>query len=132
MTEKKSELFDIYEKARHKLDTARLLLSNDRNDDAVSRAYYAVYHGISAVLLSKRLVFSSHSQVIGAFNREFVKTGIFPADFTKKIQRLFDFRQAGDYAVDPSIDHETAKTLTDDAGMIIESIERYLQSIGAL
>jgi uncharacterized protein (UPF0332 family) len=98
----------------------------------VSRAYYAVFHGISAVLLSKGIAFSSHSQVIGVFNREFVKTGVFPADFSKKIQALFDCRQMGDYSIDSSIDHELAKTLTGDAGLIVEMIGKHLESIGAL
>jgi len=86
MTEKKYEVASIYKKALEKIETAQLLLKNLRNDDAVSRAYYAVFHGISAVLLSKGIAFSSHSQVIGVFNREFVKTGVFPADFSKRFR----------------------------------------------
>ncbi len=132
MTEKKYELAAMYEKAQDKIETAQLLLSNSRWDDAVSRAYYAIFHGISAVLLSRGLTFSSHSQVIGAFNREFVKTGIFPADISKMIQKLFDCRQTGDYSIDPSIDHELAKTLTDNASSIIDLIGKYLISIDAL
>lgn len=132
MSDKKYELAAMFENALKKMDTAQLLLKNDRNDDAVSRAYYAVFHGISALLLSKGLVYSSHSQVIGAFNREFIKTGILPADFSKKVQNLFDYRQTGDYSIDPLIDHELAKTLTTDAGLIIGLIGKYLKSIGAL
>lgn len=59
-------------KAREKLKTARIDFDNERYDDSVSRSYYAVFHAISAVLLSKGLHFSSHSQTIGAFNKEFI------------------------------------------------------------
>ena len=60
-------------KARKKVATAKTNLDNDQYDDAVSRTYYAVFHAISATLLSKGLHFSSHGQTIGAFNREFIK-----------------------------------------------------------
>lgn len=31
-------------------------------------------------------------QVIGAFNKEYVKTGVFPSSFTKMIQHIYDLR----------------------------------------
>lgn len=74
-------------KARKKLATARTNLDNDQYDDAVSRTYYAVFHVISATLLSQGLHFSSHGQTIGAFNREFIKTKKFPASFSKTIKK---------------------------------------------
>ena len=86
----------IIAKAEDKLKTARLDFSNGQYDDAVSRAYYAVYHMLTAVLFRHGQVYSSHAQTIGAFNREFIKTGIFPKEFTRQIQGLFADRQAGD------------------------------------
>ncbi|MFO0793750.1 MAG: HEPN domain-containing protein [Candidatus Brocadiaceae bacterium] len=86
-------------KAREKLKTAKIDFDNERYDDSVSRSYYAVFHGISAVLLSKGLHFSSHGQTIGAFNKEFIKSKAFSASFTKKIEKLFNRRQIGDYSI---------------------------------
>ena len=90
----------ILTKAESKLKTAKLNFENEQYDDAASRAYYGAYHAISALLFSKGLVFSSHSQTIGAFNKEFVKTDIFPRESTKIMQNLFDDRQTGDYDFD--------------------------------
>ncbi len=101
----------ILKKAFEKLTTARIDFENNRFDDSVSRAYYAVFHSISAVLLSKELHYSSHSQVIGNFNKEFVKTGIFPLHFTKILQRLFEERQTGDYDFDNYITREEAEKI---------------------
>ena len=42
---------------------------------AVSRAYYAAFHAVSAALLSRGETYSRHGQVLGAFNRAFVHTG---------------------------------------------------------
>ncbi len=89
-------------KAREKLKTAQIDFNNERYDDAISRTYYAVFHAISAALLSKGLHFSSHGQTIGAFNREFIKTKKFPSSFSKTIKKLFRERQMGDYDVQSS------------------------------
>ena len=62
-----NELIAIFEKSESKLKTAKINLENGQFADAISSAYYAVYHIITACLLTKSLSFSSHSQVIGAF-----------------------------------------------------------------
>ena len=114
-------------KARDQIDSARIMLENGRFDDSVSRSYYAVFHAISAALYSKELSYSTHSQVIGAFNREFVKNGIFPSSFTKMIKRMFNECQTGDYDFDSCIDEETARESLENAATIISGIERYLE-----
>ena len=116
-------------KAAEKLKTARIDFDNDRYDDSVSRAYYAVYHAISAVLLSKGFHFSSHGQTIGAFNREFVKTKEFPALFTKVIEKLFNERQTGDYDFESYIDADVAREDLEYAEGILKACEEYLAKI---
>ncbi|MFA6471802.1 MAG: HEPN domain-containing protein [Candidatus Latescibacterota bacterium] len=113
-------------KARDKIDTARIMLENGKFDDVVSRSYYAVFHTISAALYSKGLSFSTHSQVIGAFNREFVKNGVFPPSFTKMIKLMFNERQTGDYDFDSWIDEQTARESLENAETIVAGIEKYL------
>lgn len=78
-------IIQMLSKASHKLHSARVLYEKKIYDDSASRAYYAVFHAISTVLASKDLIFSSHSQTIGVFNKEFVKTGIFPREYSKII-----------------------------------------------
>ncbi len=99
-------------KATGKLETAKRDLQANAFDDAVSRTYYAVFHAIRAVLFNIDLTFSSHSSTIGMFNKEFVKSGIFPKGFNKLIIRLFEDRQTGDYDTWIEIDEETATSLT--------------------
>lgn len=123
---------EMYNKAINKLETSRILLDNNRFDDSVSRAYYAAFHIISALLLSKDLVFSSHSQLIGAFNREFIKSGILPADMAEKTRNLFKLRQSGDYSINPDIDRIIAERSYSDATYIIAGIAEYLKSTDQL
>lgn len=119
----------MIKKSEEKLVTAKIDFDNDRFDDSVSRAYYAIFHIISAVLLSKGLHFSSHAQVIGAFNKEFIKSGIFPSSFTRMIQNIFEERQVGDYDFENAISSDDAKKTLIEAKTIVESCKNYLEKI---
>lgn len=116
-------------KARKKLTTARMNFDNDQYDDAVSRAYYGIFHAISAVLLSKGLHFSSHGQTIGEFNREFIKTKEFPSSFSETLTKLFRERQIGDYDIESYLDADIAKEDLEEAEKIIDACETYLAKI---
>jgi uncharacterized protein (UPF0332 family) len=94
--------------AEEKLRAARLLLEGEAWGDASSRAYYAAFHAVSAVLLSRDESYSHHAQVLGAFNRGFVHTGLFPKEFTVLLTRLFENRQNGDYAVCATVQYAHA------------------------
>ena len=113
-------------KAREKLAAARRELDGGFSGEASSRAYYAVFHALSAVLASRRLAFSSHAQTLGAFNRQFVKTGIFPPETTRQLQRLFEDRQTADYDWASVMDPQTAAEDVADAGRILDACAAYL------
>lgn len=113
-------------KAREKLSAARRELSAGYPGEAASCSYYAVFHALSAVLATEGKSFSSHAQTLGAFNREFVKTGLFPADTTRKLQRLFEDRQMADYDWATSVDALTADDDVSDTEVIIKACEAYL------
>ena len=49
--------------------------------NAAARAYYAVFHGATALLLSKRLKFKSHTGVLRAINLNFIKPGTIDKHF---------------------------------------------------
>jgi len=122
----KADLSALLNSALEKLDTARILYENARYDDAASRVYYAVFHAMTAALLSKGLSYSSHGQVIGAFNREFIKTGIFPKKYSSIIQALFDDRQIGDYGILVKISKTTAREHINKAEKMIKEIRLFL------
>ena len=99
-------------------------------DFASSRAYYAAFYAMEAVLLTKELSYSKHAGVISAFNQHFVKTDIFPKEFSKLISRLFRERQTGDYDFDLSIDEKDAKEDAQIAKKIVNAIVQYLEQKG--
>jgi uncharacterized protein (UPF0332 family) len=122
----KGELTAMLALADEKLRAARLLLDGRAWGDASSRAYYAAFHAVSAALLSRSETYSSHAQVLGAFNRGFVHPGLFPRDFTTLLTRLFENRQSGDYDVMPGVTEAEARQDVADAQRIVEAIRRFL------
>ena len=114
--------------AEEKLRAARLLLDGAAWGDASSRAYYAAFHAVSAVLLSRDESYSHHAQVLGALNREFVRTGLFPREFTPMLTRLFENRQSGDYSVIPGVTEIEARQDVGDTQRIVETVRQFLNS----
>jgi uncharacterized protein (UPF0332 family) len=122
------EINAVLEKAAEKLRVAEILVAARAWDDAASRAYYAAFHAISALHLSRGNSFSSHAQSIGRFNKEFVRQGVFPSEFTATLTRLFEDRQSGDYDQAGVITEEEARRDAGDARRILDAIVSYLRS----
>lgn len=74
----KDQLQTMIKKAQRSLAAAKRQIEEGDYDFASSRAYYAAFYVMEAILLTKELVFSKHSGVIGAFNQYFIKAAIFP------------------------------------------------------
>ena len=112
--------------AEAKLRAADLLLAEGLPDDAASRAYYAAFHAVSALHLAQGNAFSSHAQLIGRFNKDFIRTGRLPAEFARTLTRLFQDRQLGDYGAPASVSPEQARQDISDARRLIASIQNAL------
>ena len=63
--------------AAERLATSKLLLESGCYKDSINRSYYAVFLAIRALLSTRSVEFAKHSGVIGYFQREYIKTGIF-------------------------------------------------------
>lgn len=72
--------------------------------------------------------YSSHAQVLGTFNKEFVRSGIFPKEFTTLLTRLFEDRQSGDYDIMPGLTETEARQDVADAQQIVEAVHHFLAS----
>lgn len=108
--------------AEAKLRAAEVLLAEGLPDDAASRAYYAAFHAVSALHLANGNAFSSHAQLIGRFNKDFVRTGRMSAVFARILTRLFQDRQLGDYGAPASISYGQAQQDIDDARQLIAAV----------
>lgn len=118
-----------FEKAEKKLKVAEKLLRSDDYEDAVSRAYYAVFHAAQALLLTEGEGPATHKGVVTLFGLLFVKTGKFKKDLGKYLANLKDERESGDYEVFSYIDRETAETAIEEAKQFIKETKEYLKGI---
>ena len=65
-----------WKKATRALASAGAILDMDP-DSAASRAYYAAFHGVTAVLACRGLSFTKHTAVRAALHRDLIQAGIF-------------------------------------------------------
>jgi uncharacterized protein (UPF0332 family) len=64
---------------------------------AVNRIYYGMFYAVSALALKHGFTTSKHKQLIGWFNKNFVKDKKVDRKFGEIIRDAFDRRTAGDY-----------------------------------
>ena len=124
------QLMLIVDKAVRALASAERQLSDGDYDFASSRAYYAVFYVLEGALLTKSLSFSKHSGVISAFNLHFVKSGIFPKEFSGLIARLFRERQMADYVFELRISESEAQEDIEAAKTIVAAVKDFFTKQG--
>lgn len=128
MTDNHEYIEHFIRKANDSIETAK----NISNPDfAVSRAYYGMFYAAEAALLTRGLQFKKHSSVIGSFNKEFVREGIFSKEMSRLLEKAFDFRMQGDYSIIP-IDPEKARAVIEGAADFVRMIQEYLKKEGFL
>ena len=84
-------------KANSNFESAQMLFNNGMYDSAVSSAYYAVFHAVSALLASKGMGFSKHKTVINKYNEAFIHTGLVSSISFRSLTALFRLRLDCEY-----------------------------------
>jgi len=85
------------ETAQSDLQSAEILLKEKEYRGANNRAYYAIYHAISAVNALDGRSYKRHKDTLANFNKDYVKTEIIPKTFGRRIARAEEIRHASDY-----------------------------------
>jgi hypothetical protein len=114
--------------ARETLREADVLLREEMSLRSVmNRLYYAMFYAVLALLQTKQLGTSKHSGAIALFDREFVKTGVFPKELSKALHRAFELRQKGDYMEEAEITAADVEELRPLAGEFVDKAEAVIQ-----
>lgn len=116
-------------KSKEKLRVAQGLLQRGEYEDAISRAYYSVFHAAQAVLLTEGLTTSTHQGLVNLFGLHMVKTGKFANQFGKYLSNLKDDRENSDYEIYSGVDQETAKVGVKEAEEFLVAVEEYLKKL---
>ena len=110
----------LLRKAAQRIAASRDLLRLGHVEDAVSRAYYAMFYLAEAFLEVEGVRFSSHAAVVGEFGRRFAKTGRVPAEFHQYLLKAQEARHGGDY-------EDLYSLSAEEAELHIQRAERFLE-----
>ncbi len=116
-------------RAGEKLEAARYLYDGGYHNDAVSRAYYCMFHAASALLLTKDISPRTHRELIRRFGLEFVKPDIVDAWYAKALRNQKDMRELGDYDVTRDMSPEEAEQLIEDASRFLDEIGKAVGNV---
>ncbi len=91
-----------------------------------------MFYAVLALLATRNLGTSKHTGVIGLFDREFVKKGIFSRELSRSLRVAYDRRQTYDYGEFTAIDERTSQETLKNANDFVSAVEIYLCSSGHL
>lgn len=112
--------------AKQDLASAVKNLEDGEYRTANNRAYYAIYHAITACLALEHKAYKTHGQTIGAFNKEFIHTGVFSTEYGKKIKEAQDVRHSSDYDDFYVVSKDSNRIQVENAKEIVGVIEEYI------
>ena len=114
------------ETAKSDLKSAKILLNAGEYKDANNRAYYGIYHAISAIHALDGNAYKRHKDALANFNKNYIKTEIFPRILGRKIAEAEEIRHASDYDDFYIATREEVEEQIDTAVELVEKIEEYV------
>ena len=111
--------------ARDDLKSARILLAAEEYKGANNRAYYAIFHAVNAIHALSGKAYKRHKDAIGSFNKDYVKTEIFPREMGRKIGEAEEIRHASDYDDFYIANREESERQVIVADEYIQMVEEY-------
>ena len=116
------------EKAVDDLNVARKNLTTGHFKAANNRAYYAMFHGIRAMLALDCIDFKTHSKLIGYFNKNYVHTGIIDRTFGSIVRNASNSRNNSDYSDFYIATKEEAEQNISGAEKLLKVIEQHIET----
>jgi len=120
------------EQAHETLREAEILLAEAALRGTVNRACYAMFYALLGLLATRQLGTSKHSGAISLFDREFVKTGLFPRELSRALHLSFARRQRYDCGEMIPLTGEVTEETLQDARMFVVAVETHLRAAGHL
>lgn len=118
MDEEQQELIEAGE---HKIEVAESLLNDEELGDAVSRAYYGMFHAVRALLIEEDSRPKTHHGVISEFGKLF-RDKIDP-ELISEMSQIQSLREDADYEPYFEIEDERAREVLNTAERMIGQIK---------
>ena len=115
------------EKAEEMILDVQLLIENDRLRSAVNRIYYGMFYSLLALGLANQFETSKHAQLIGWFNKNFIREGLIDSKYGKIINKAFNRRTTGDYDTYIEFEKDIVFEMFNEMQDFISEIKSYLK-----
>ena len=115
------------ETSKSDIKAAEILLSAREFRGANNRAYYGIYHAISAIHALDGNAYKRHKDALANFNKNYVKTEIFPRKLGKRIVEAEEIRHASDYDDFYIATREEAEEQIQTAKELVKLVEEYVR-----
>lgn len=114
------------EHAQEDLKAAKSNLSDDLYRAANNRAYYSIYHSITAVLALENKAFKKHKDTIGYFNQNYIKTNVFDRELGHRISVAEEVRHNSDYDDFYIVNKQETEKQIETAELFLQAVIDYL------
>lgn len=114
--------------AKSAYEDVAFLIENGKLTIAVNRIYYGMFYILSALAMKYDFHTSKHQQLIGWFNKNFVKDGKVAPKYAKIISEAFESRSDSDYGVFVAFTKDDVLDMFTDMKDFITTIEQFILS----
>ena len=117
------------DQAEEELNAAQLLFDKEFYREAISRAYYCMFHAAQALLFVKKIMPKSHKGVIQKFGDEFVKPGLLEKKMGQMLSQAESMRLKADYDVGILISKEECEEILDNCEVFLSQVKDTIKDI---
>lgn len=110
------------DRARHHLAQADEMLTLGHWDMAANRQYYACYHAVQALFVSREISGATHKGMISQFSLYFVKIGLISIEKGSFLSRMMQLRTKADYNCFYDISKDEVQSLIDPTHDFVETV----------
>ncbi len=116
----------VLSKADDSLKAANFLYNQKLFGSSISESYYAMYYLAQSCLYSIDITFKTHSAVISAFSKNFVKEGLISLQSGRRLSKAFEERIKSDYEFTHQPTKEKANDLLNYASELSIEVKKLL------
>ena len=113
--------------ARETSEEVKFQIENNYLVIAVNRIYYGMFYMLLALALKEGYKTSKHNQLIGWFNKEFVKTGKIDRETGKIIHQAYQDRTDGDYGLFVEFEKEEVLEKHKNINRFLDKLEELIK-----
>ena len=114
------------DKSRRILSAADDMVEQERGDTAANRYYYACYHILQGLFISRGLSAKTHDGSLTHLGQDFIMKGVVDKKFGRFFARMVQLRQKADYSSVAEVSEDEVVEMAPLSHAFVEAIEKLL------